>query len=240
MKKTLFLTASLLILNSCTSTKVNLALDYIGAFNDEIKIVKLSNADTEVIFFPMIHIGTEPFYNDIIKKIDSLENLGFYTYCESMSSIPNDSTSLRKARKLLGFPIPKKGKGYMSVLDSLYKFKLKKKLISQPTYKDLGIDSLKGRNVDLTLNQVIDEYERRYGQIILNKCDYQTAYSEKTVCKDKPVSKKNRNEIILEYRNKNVINNIISDSHKKIIIMYGANHFIGIKKDLLSLGFVEM
>lgn len=238
MKKSLFFIIFILFLNSCTSTKVNLALKIVGAFNDEIKLEKLTKSDKEIVFIPMIHIGTEPFYKDVKTKIDSLENLGYFTYYEKVNSSPNDTTNQRKLRKILGFPVPKKGKGYMSVLDSIYKFKLKKKLISQPAYEDLGVDSLKGRNVDLSLNEVIVEFERRFGEIKLNECDYKTSAHQKTICKDKPISKENKNEIIIDFRNKHVVNEIISDKHKKIIIIYGKQHFLGIKRDLINNGFI--
>lgn len=237
MKNSIYIIVCFFVLISCKSTKVNLALKVIGAYNDKIKLEKMSKSNKEVVFFPMIHIGTEPFYEDVKNKIDSLENLGFITYYEKVNSSPTDTLDLMKLRKLLGFPVPKRGKGYMSVFDSLYKFKLKKKLISQPTNKNLGVDSLKGRNVDLTLKQVITEYERRFGELKLNDCDFQTFYDQKSICNDKPISKASRNEIILDFRNKNVVNEIISDQHQKIIIIYGKQHFIGIKKELQDLGF---
>jgi hypothetical protein len=229
----------ILFVTSCTSTKVNLALKLIGAYNNKIKLDKVTKLDKEVIFIPMIHIGTEPFYNDVKNKIDSLENCGYITYYEKVNSKPNDTTNLRKLRKLLGFPVPKRDKGYISVFDSIYKFKLKKKLISQPKYKDLGVDSLKGKNVDLTLIEVIDEFERRFGEINLNECDFKTSPHQKTICDDKPIFKENVNEIIINYRNKHVFQEIILDEHKKIILIYGKKHFIGIEEKLIKLGFLN-
>lgn len=238
MKNSIYIVICIFMLASCKSTKVNLALKIIGAYNDDIKLEKMSKLNKEIVFFPMIHIGTELFYKDVKNKIDSLENIGFITYYEKVNSSPNDTIDLLKLRKLLGFPVPKRGTGYMTVIDSIFKFKLKKKLINQPSNIGLGIDSLKGINVDLTLKQVITEYEKRFGELKLNDCDYQTFYEQKTICKDKPISKASRNEVIIDFRNKNVINEIVADKHQKIIIVYGKRHIFGIKKELQNIGFI--
>lgn len=237
MKNSIYIIICFFVLLSCKSAKVNLALKLVGAYNDKIQLEKMTKLNKEVVFFPMVHIGTELFYEDVINKIDSLENLGYVTYYEEVKSSPNDTIDLLKLRKILGFAVPQKDKGYMALIDSTYKFKLKKKLISQPSNNNLGIDSLTGRNVDLTLKEVITEYERKFGEIKLAQCDYKTSYNQKTICKDKPISKSSLNEVFIDFRNKNVVNQLVADEHHKIIVVYGKKHFIGIKKDLINQGF---
>jgi len=85
----------------------------------------------------------------------------------------------------------------MSIIDSVLKVKLKKKLISQPTYKELGIDSLKGINVDISLKELIFEFEKRNGEIKLNDCDFKTSLYQKTICNDKPFSKAAKMKLLL-------------------------------------------
>lgn len=238
MKKYFCLLLFLII--SCTSTKINMGLKLIGAYDDHISLTKLSNGTKEVVFMPMIHIGTELFYEDVRKKVDSLENLGFFTYYEKVNANINDSILLRKAKKFQGFPFSKTEKGYMNTIDSIYpNLKLKKKLIGQPKYSDLGIDTLRSRNVDVTLDKMIKEYEKRFGEIKLNDCDFKTSIYEKSICDEKPIDKKNKAEIIVGYRNENVINELLIDKNKKIIIIYGKEHFIGIKEELLKKGYKE-
>ena len=223
---------------SCTSMKINLGLKLIGAYDEVIILEKLKNQEKEIIFFPMVHIGTENFYNDVKMKIDSLEKIGFITYYEKVDSEINDTLNQRKLKKITGFPIPKRGRGYMSILDSVFKGKLKKKLISQPNYSVLGVDSLKGTNVDVNLKQLIAEFERRYGKINLEECDFKTSIHSKTVCKDETITDKQKDEVILGYRNDYITSKILNGNINKLILIYGKEHFIGIRKNLQKDGFL--
>ena len=74
MKILIYLT--LFSLLSCTSFKVNLAFKLMGVYDDNIQLSKVTNEEKEVIFFPMHHLGTAPFYNDVKTKIDSLKKIG--------------------------------------------------------------------------------------------------------------------------------------------------------------------
>ena len=63
-----------------------------GAFNTNIQLTKLESNSKEVVFIPMKHVGTEEFYNDTKKKIDSLK-LIFPQYLQKIESIetPKDT-----------------------------------------------------------------------------------------------------------------------------------------------------
>lgn len=239
MKKLLFFIILILIANGCSSYLVNTSFTLLGIFDDDAKIDKLANNNKVVIFIPMHHVGTKLFYSDVKKKIDSLENLGFHFYTEKTKGNANDTIAILKIRKLMELPFSKKNPGYKEMLDSIYKgkVKFKKELIDQPSYKDLGVDSLKGRNVDVTINEIIQYYESKYGEIKLEKCDYESLINNKSICKGKSIRKKSVDDVILNFRNKHVIDELLKDKQTKIAIIYGANHFIGIKEELLKLGY---
>lgn len=239
MKKTLLLLFISILLIGCTSMKFNFALKSIGAFDDKIKLTKLTNQQKEVVFIPMAHIGTELFYKDVAQKLDSLQKIGFYVFFESVAVNRNDTMSMRKFRKFQGFPVPKKDKGYMYLIDSIYKIKLEKKLISQPSYTLLGVNPNSSRNVDVSFIDIINEYEKKYGEIILEDCDYSVPIYEKTNCKNDAINKKTKEELVLNFRNRNVVSQLVLDSHKKIAVIYGKSHFVGIKTQLLEMEFIE-
>jgi hypothetical protein len=239
MKKTVSLILLLVLTTNCSSYKVNVAFGLMGIYNDEVKISKLTNDTKEILFIPMHHIGTKLFYVDVNKKVDSLENLGFYFYTEKVTGSKEDTIALLKVRKLTGIPFSKKKSGYLAMYDSMYdgKIKYKKELIDQPAYKDMGVDSLISKNVDVTIKDMVRYYETKYGEIKLEKCDYETVIDKKSLCKAKPIDRKQSNDAILNFRNKHILEELQKDPHQKIAIIYGAKHFTGIKEELLKLGY---
>lgn len=239
MKKIVSLILLLVLTTNCMSYKVNLAFNLIGIYDDEVKTTKLINDNKEVIFIPMHHIGTKSFYSDVAKKVDSLENLGFYFYTEWVKRSKNDTITFLKMRKLTGVPFSINKSGYMVLFDSMFagKIKYKKELIDQPKYEAMGVDSLVGRNVDVALHEMIQYYETKYGELKLEKCDYETAINKKSNCKGKSIKLEHRNDAILNFRNNHIIKELQKDTHQKIAIIYGARHFIGIKEELLKLGY---
>lgn len=237
LKKIILVAFFLSALTGCKSYLFNKGLEKMGVFDSKIHLTEIKNEAKEVIFFPMKHIANEEFYNDTKYKIDSLKKLGYYFFYESINVLIDDTITLRKFRKLKGMPISKPSLGYMYLIDSVYKFKLKKKIIDQPSYIKLGVDSLCGKRVDLDLKDITDAYESDYGEIKLESCDYKTPFYEKSTCNDKKVDNKIINSLILTLRNKKIVNEVLQHKSKKIAIIYGAEHFVEIKAALLSNGF---
>lgn len=239
MKKKVTLIFLIVLITGCTSSKVNFALKLVGVYDDEVKISRLQNESREVVFIPMHHVGTKAFYADVSEKIDSLERLGYHFYTEQVRGFAIDTVSVLKLRKLTGVPFSKKGTGYLVMIDSLYsgKVKYKKELVNQPKYKEMGVDSLRNSNVDVTITEIINYYENKYGEIKLEPCDYETAMEAKPTCKGKSFDKKQTTDAILNFRNEHILAEFQKDPHTKIAIIYGAKHFIGIKEELLKLGY---
>lgn len=237
MKKIIFVLLLSTVVISCKSYFFNGKLEKMGAFNSHIHLTKLVNNSKDVVFFPMIHLATEEFYNDTKKKIDSLKKLDYYFFYENLKVSPGDTTTLRKFRKITGAPIPKLGLGYMYLVDSVYKYKPKKKIIGQPTYAKLGIDSISGKRVDLDLKDIITAYESNYGEIKLELCDFKSSYYEKSTCYDKVISENILKSLKLTLRNQKIVNEVLVNKRKKIALIYGVKHFIEIKKTLLDSGF---
>ena len=235
MKKIIFLGLILFCFN-CKSFLYNTAFEKIGAYDERVSVEKVVLNKKEVVFVPMVHLGTELFYQDVTRKVDSLREKGFVFYYENTKADIKQDTILRKTRKIRGIPISKNG--YKGSIDSILgNIKLKKKLINQPPYEDLGLKADFSKNVDASLKEMIDFYEAKYGEIILNDCDFSTTIYEKTTCKDEKIEDEILDDMVINFRNTIVVNEVIKDVSNKIAILYGKRHFIGIKDSLLKEGF---
>lgn len=204
----------------------NYALENLGVYEDNIKLKKIETKQgKDIVFFPIHHIGTKLFYKDVGFKIDSLKKEQFYFYLETIKANKND-TILRKWRKLQGIPIAVAKNGYKKTIDSVLKIKLKKELINQPKYQTFGLDSINSKIVDANLHDIINYYENKYGIIKLEKCDFETDVFLKSTCKNnKKMTKEEDEDIMIDFRNKIVINELLNDStHNKIAIIYGKAH----------------
>ena len=226
---------SCILLCGCKNFFINNFYKRNGIYDEKITLTKLIKTDKEVFFFPMSHLGRELFYQDVNKKIDSLKKEGYYFFYEKVSGSTNDTIVIKKFRKLSGLPyLPN---GYKGWTDSILKIKLKKKLVNQPTYKSWGLNSINSMNVDVTLNEMIDFHENKYQVIKLDSCDLKTPITKVTSCKDYHLIKVFKEEVIGDFRNNHVLEELRKSDHKKIAIIYGKNHLPGIQKGLLEQGY---
>ena len=237
MKKKYLILFLFIALFSCKSTLYNIALERIGAYDEKVSIETITHNNKQVVFLPMVHLSTELFYQDVVKKVDSLKKDGFVFYYEHIKAEISQDTILRKVRKIRGVPYSKNG--YKGVFDSvLGDIKFKKKLINQPSYNDLGLMPSYSKNIDATLKEMVAFYETKYEEIILDACDFEAGIYETTKCEDKKIDKLILDDMVINFRNTIVVNEVIKDENKKIAILYGKRHFIGIKKELLNKGFL--
>ena len=239
MKKSILLILIILSLFSCKSSLVNYALEKRGVFDEEVKVVSFSNNEHNVVFIPMVHVSTKLFYDDVNTKIDSLKKLDYFFYFEKIKASGKNDTIIRKSMKLIELPVMKQG--YKSLIDSILlknKIKLKKEIIDQPKYEKFGLDSLNSKNVDLSMVEIINYYEKKYQPIILEPCDFENEIYEKPKCPLK-LSKEINDDVVLNSRNMEVIKELSTETRKKIAIIYGKGHLVGIREELLKMGYVE-
>lgn len=251
MKKLLlFLTVTSLVFTSCKSYLMNNFLEREGIYEETPMIEKIIG-ENEIIIIPMHHIGTENFYTNVRKKIDSLTNLKFKIFYEMIftdnmksndSSIQEitDTTMIIKFRKAFGLP-GISSNGATNYVDFFKEkgIKIKKNLIPQPSLTDLGLKNKLSENVDATMEELIRAYENKYGSIILEEYDLKTKLFDdydRNKCKYK-IDKQMFNEFIRHYRNCIVINKINQNKNEKIAIIYGKAHFVEIKDSLQKLGY---
>ncbi len=226
----------LFLTTSCTK----ILLKRTGMVGGKPKIQKIDVKGKDVLFLGMIHLSQQGYYTKSKIIIDSLSNQGYFILGEATrdSSTSNmsrkslnefqDDQVLKKLRKLSGLQMSKSS---LSLIG-----KIVKKYDIKPQPKDLYAfnDTTKAMIADNSLLEQIREYEKVKGELRLDSCDIASKIGDDYNCNS--ISDENvkyfKEEIIKNGRNKLVIDAVKKSSRKKILIIYGKNHFEGIKKGL--------
>jgi hypothetical protein len=240
----LFLMLLLLVFSSCSiGNIVNKSLEKNKIYSDEINYeVNMIKEGKEVKIIPLRHLGTPQFYENLKVALAKYQNQGYVIFYERIKSNNATEDDRRKYRKILPIKInlsDNKQVDYKEILlekirkvDS--KFEFTKNIVPQPSYDFLIADLNNSKNVDVNISQFVGEYERLYGAIVLDSCDYITDWKE-TTCTAKRA--KNIDKVTLDFRNNNVVNTVLSATNDKILILYGENHIKGFKKLLQQQGY---
>ena len=202
--------------------------------NKKVVLNKISYNNKSLYFLPIRHIGTKDYYQQVTTKIDSLQSLGYHFIFEgnslhkSYNSINDNLEPYLKFRKITGIDILLP----YSKIPPYSNYCIKYNLIDQPSYSEFGMNESNSKSADLTIKQLIEEYETTYSKIILDPCDYKTNLKEKYSCSkfDENSKKIFNKEIILKKRNENLVNKIKENKNEKLLIIYGENHFEEVKK----------
>lgn len=225
---------STLLLTSC----VRILLNKYGIINRKVEIKEIKVKDKKVLFLPMAHITEQKFYDDCKKTIDSLSNKeGYYIFGEGIitESLVKDTIMSvqdtiydKKMRKILDIDV-----GHYTKSEFFIKFQKKYNLVVQP--KNLycinsKVDTSSCRYVDCTTKLIIEAYEKEKGQIVLDDYDKKTNIGEEY--KHKNHNKENSKyfmKMIGDVRNSHIANEVKYSKRKKILLIYGANHYEGLK-----------
>jgi hypothetical protein len=258
MQRLLSIKSLLLLLLTSTGCLHKMALRSLGVYDSTISPKAISNDEKKIVFLGMHHLGRKEFYDDAIFKLDSLKRDGYFIFLEGVDLGSNSDSillnnSLLKFRSILGVDLSaiKKNKGYidtatgLSVLPSkqLNKIIKMEKFINQPSALKNISDTLIGKKVDGNVIDLIKDYENKYGTISLSEYDTKTplgtSYDRK---QGQKLSLDKKNFLLIDARNKIIIDNIISRSNKKIAIVYGKAHYAGLLKLLKASnkGFNEI
>ena len=228
------------MLFSCASTITNLALKSGGIFDTESTLKTLTNKKQKVIFIGMQHIGKNEFYDDVSIKIDSLQKQGYISFYESVSDDKEiDSLitkrSAMKLRKLMGYIPIKHLDTTNNIIGAKIKYKGKHKLVNQPTYSELNVDSLKSVRADIGITELITEFEKNDSTIQLDSCDFKFRLNDKKYnCAkvNKSLLKDFMKNYVFDYRNKYLAKKIIQSKNNKVLVIYGKKHFKGLLNEL--------
>lgn len=228
----------LLLLASCNSFYLN-SMKRIGLFDNQAYLEEIKVPEKKVIFVPMQHVGTKDYYKDVKYKMDSLQNLGFKPFIESIIipdylDINQKEYFYKKFRKITG----NVGNLYLDTINNTFVGKVKlpnnHNLINQPPNDEL-FDMSEAVNIDAHLDSIILKFEKMHGTIALTKCDLETdiydlSYNCKTL--DKKTQLLFKELFTLRYRDSIIADATLKSNNRKIVLVYGKNHFEGLKKFL--------
>lgn len=226
-----FIISAITLISLSVNMNAQDKLEQAGFYDSEIKTIVTKRGGKSLVFFPMKHAGTREFYNSIQSKIDSLKKEGYYFLYEKVKVDANDENMRRKLKKITwNIPISLE-KGYVQLLKD-YGIYMREELFDQPSYNDFGLDETNSKNLDATARNLVDYFEKKYGEIKLNKCELETPITAKDDCKGRILKKKHTKDVILNFRNKIIASGVMSESHAKIALIYGAGHVRGIFAEL--------
>lgn len=244
MKKISIIILLFITLSSCSFIFPKIALKRSGIFEAKSELFVIGNDQKKIIFIPMHHIGRKEFYDNVANKIDSLQKLNYTVFYEGVN-YGKDSLirikNLMKLRKIKGF-FPQENKGYIdtttNIIAGKIKYKGKYKLINQPSYGKLKVDSLTSIWADVSLTELITDFEKKNEKIILDKCDFSYSLkNENFKCKKTKNSLRKifDREYAFGYRDKSLAETIAKSEKKKILIIYGSRHFWGFYFELKKI-----
>lgn len=207
------------ILSSCANLKT---IDRINSYNAEF--TNITNSKKKVRFIGMTDIGQPQFYENSKKVIAEAKNEGYVIFYENTNFENLPDSSLRKLRKLYGY-VPSKSikeKQYKQLINKGYELRDDKKYLNSST------DKL----VDISGEEIIAEYEKRYGKIQLTEKDKSLALNRKLPL---IMLSPNANTVIIEYRNQQLAKQIQESTYEKIIVLYDFKNLEGLSNELKKL-----
>lgn len=177
----------------------------------------ISTSPRQVKFIGIAHVAKPELYADIVQQITALKKEGYVLFYEHVDYSLATEEVKRKTRKLVGIVPDKNG----------YSDRVEEGKVQQNNDDFLGLVNALDFNVDVEAADIINEYEKRYGNLVLDSADIATPIEQKMIPSE-PM--RQALPVILDYRNEYVVNQIKSSKYDKIVILYGALHEKGMKK----------
>ncbi len=221
MKRSYFVSALLLLivsLSSCTTIMVTRMLN-----SREARYIEYTNGTKTLRYIPMIHVSQPEFYQDVVSKIDSFQKEGYVLFYEEVSMKNEPDSMMQKFRKIMGF-IPNKD-GYKEKLKPL----LERGYVVQNNDTFLRRTNAPDIRADVSVSDMITHFETLYGTIELTETDRTTPLKESVPSN---YSKKQRNSLILDYRNQVLSHMLDTTRFDKILLLYGALHEKGVFQEM--------
>lgn len=208
---------------SCTTLK-----DVSLIHNTKVKPTRVQLQDKTILLTPIVHFGQKVFFDALTDSVVKWKGQGYTVFYEEMNVGPHERNIpvaeyeivLKKMRKMMGGAPTRES--YAKLQEDF------PDAITQPLYADLGVDSL-DFNADVTLKEFVDEYERLYGTQTLSSCDLKTPLDSLFECE---ILQNDLNPVIDDFRNRELIKQLVAAKQDKIVLLYGAHHIKPLEKGL--------
>lgn len=200
--------------------------------NKSYLYTKFSNGEKEIIHLPMIHLNNPEYYEMIKNKVDSLREIGYKVYYESVALNSNNQldsiqrqTALKKFRKVVGF-VPM---DYFAE-ENKQSNQLKVKGYIMQSFINTGVDPTKDIKADIPMDSLVYLYEKEKGEILLNNCDIETKIGQKYKCSK--IDKNDYNFIVGTLRDNHLVKTLSESKDNKILLLFGKAHENALKNNL--------
>lgn len=221
-----FLLSILFTLQGCTTTTVLWGRAWGTGAKSYTKYI---NSDTgrEVVMVGMIHMEKPEFYDEVRLLLDSLKSEGYVVFCEGVTdgaAPPRLDTVLRKIRRVTGMD-----------LDRFYakKVSANKRIYVKQSNLELGLTTDRDFNVDLTLDEMVRQYEDKYDEeIVLSDYDWNTPLTKKYRPRKAGKEQYNDYTMIHTLRERHIIDAVRNSPYDKIVLLYGQAHWYRLSSDL--------
>lgn len=212
-----FLALAIGVLSSC---KIIKGVSYLK--RKTVKTEQEQIGERDFIFVPISHFGQKLFYKSLKDSIIRWKKADYRIYYEQIET----EAAKMNVDALTAINLKKKWRrinGGFGMTRSDYEAlqKVFKNGITQPEWEDLGITK-SDLNADCTIKDIIQGYESRYGKVELSACDTETSLDYDYTCHD--ALNHDLNPLLIDYRNKNLVDMIHARTDKKIVVVYGALH----------------
>lgn len=219
-------------LSGCVSTIVMVGRMYPSVGLE--KRVRLKHPETgrEVVIIGMIDVEKPEFFGEIRQYLDSVKREGYVVFYEGIERYDDDDdparldTVRRKLRRVEG-----------TNPDHYYdKISLPKRYELQ-SIEVLGLTTDRDFNVDMTIDEMVTEYERRYGEIVLTDYDWQTGLGEKYKRRKSGKQEYSSYDMERTIRDDYITEEALNSPHEKIVLLYGASHWFSLYPPFMDAGY---
>jgi hypothetical protein len=218
--------------------------------SQQLEYEEWSNNSKTVLFVSMKHTAHPGFYKNVQKLIHEKKSQGYVAFYEGVKmktefdSVPLSEKELEYKQYFKGTEIKEDSLKYLitvgkykrmvgSRVDSTYYSKhAKNGNVAQPGSQAFGFDG-NDVNADLSVVQIVQGYERKFGEIHLIRDDLSLSIGE-DVALDRRLPLDNVLSVILDLRTKYLSELIHTSGHNKMIVIYGKMHKEGIFKELVK------
>jgi len=195
--------------------------------------VYLDSEQNKIVYIPTIHLGKKGYYNSIKRIVDSLRNKKYIVLYEGVGVDTTDRGDIpRKFRKVVGFHL---SGTYKDEENKSLPNAFKKDKYEAQTAENMGVDKNLDIRADYSLDSLIFHYEKKFGEIVLNKCDYETPLLSKYKCRDD--KKYSEFDLLYIIREEKLYKSILENKENNIVILYGKGHRFGVHAFLRDEGY---
>lgn len=194
---------------------------------EEASVSTYTNGTKTIHFIGVAHVAKPEFYESVIEQIKADKKDSFVLFYEKAKWENESDSTLRKFRRFIGL-IPSTD-NYKEHLKPL----ISRGYVVQDNNRFLNLVDTLDFNMDVSVSEMVEAYERKFGPIVLSEIDFDTPLKSSLPVHE---PRSQVRDIIIDYRNSCLAKEIHNSKHKKITVVYGVLHRKGTIQELNKLG----